>query len=260
MRIGRVLERRNGDLVVAAVEGADALLERVLRRSVLGGSPPRGTDACPDSAIAQPELRELSDLDIRIADHFRFAASMGDRALARRPDLVGILAQRAALIGDCAGPSTPCARAASSAASTSRSSVPFSASIEMMSPSSTSAIGPPTAASGPDMADAEAARGAREAAVGDQRDLLADALAVERRRGRQHLAHAGAALGALVADDDDVAFLVLRRPRPPRTRPPRSRSTRAGPRNCSFFMPATFTIAPSGASVPLQADDAAGRR
>ena len=36
MRVGRVLERRNGDLVVAAVEGADALVERILRRAVLG--------------------------------------------------------------------------------------------------------------------------------------------------------------------------------------------------------------------------------
>jgi hypothetical protein len=48
----------------------------------------------------------------------------------------------------------------------------------------------------PDMADAEAAGRAGEAAVGDQRDLAAHALAVERRRGRQHLAHAGAALAA----------------------------------------------------------------
>ena len=62
-----------------------------------------------------------------------------------------------------------------------------------------------------DVADAEAARAAGEAPVGDERDLLAGALAVERRRRRQHLAHAGAALGALVADDDDVAVLVLAR-------------------------------------------------
>src|SRR3569623_3738643 len=38
----------------------------------------------------------------------------------------------------------------------------------------------------PDMADTEAARRPREAAVGDERDLVAHALAVERRRGRQH--------------------------------------------------------------------------
>src|SRR5260221_2463446 len=61
----------------------------------------------------------------------------------------------------------------------------------------------------PDMADAEAARRAGEAAVGDQRDLAAGALAVERRRRRQHLAHARPAARPLVADDKDVAFLVL---------------------------------------------------
>ena len=60
----------------------------------------------------------------------------------------------------------------------------------------------------PDMADTESARRAGEAAVGDQRDLVAHALAVKRRRGRQHLAHAGAAFRALVADDQHVAFLV----------------------------------------------------
>src|SRR4051794_25991250 len=47
----------------------------------------------------------------------------------------------------------------------------------------------------PNMADAEAAGGAGEAAVGDQRDLATHALAGERRRGREHFAHAGAALG-----------------------------------------------------------------
>src|SRR6185312_8700393 len=61
---------------------------------------------------------------------------------------------------------------------------------------------------GADMADAEAARRAGEAAVGDQRHLLAHALAVERRRGRQHLAHARAAARSLVTDDENLAFLV----------------------------------------------------
>src|SRR5438477_12044774 len=58
------------------------------------------------------------------------------------------------------------------------------------------------------MADAETVRRAGEAAIGDQRDLLADPLTVECRRRRQHLAHSGSALRPLVADDDDVAFLV----------------------------------------------------
>src|SRR5260221_13426403 len=60
----------------------------------------------------------------------------------------------------------------------------------------------------PDMTDAEAVRRAGEAAVGDQRHLLADALPVERRGRRQHLAHARPAARALVADHDYVAFLV----------------------------------------------------
>src|SRR4051812_28846483 len=60
----------------------------------------------------------------------------------------------------------------------------------------------------PDMADAEAAGGAGEAAVGDERDLAAHALAGQRRGGLEHFPHAGAALGALVADHDDFAFLV----------------------------------------------------
>src|SRR5690606_20260647 len=45
-----------------------------------------------------------------------------------------------------------------------------------------------------DMADAEATGGAGKAAVGDQGDLVAHALPIEGRRGRQHLAHAGPAL------------------------------------------------------------------
>src|SRR5436853_3881860 len=56
----------------------------------------------------------------------------------------------------------------------------------------------------PDMADAETAGCAREAAVGDQRHFSAHALAVESRRGGEHFAHAGAALRALVADDEYI--------------------------------------------------------
>src|SRR6185437_9199153 len=59
----------------------------------------------------------------------------------------------------------------------------------------------------PHMADAEAARRAGETAVGDQGDLAAGALAVKRRRGREHLTHAGTALWPLVADDENVALL-----------------------------------------------------
>ena len=60
---------------------------------------------------------------------------------------------------------------------------------------------------GRDVAGHEAVRGAGEAPVGEQRDVLAQAGAVERRGDGEHLAHARAADGALVADDDDVAGL-----------------------------------------------------
>src|SRR5207247_2203397 len=58
-----------------------------------------------------------------------------------------------------------------------------------------------------DVAGHQAARGAAEAAVGEESDLLAQALADQRRGDAQHLAHAGAAARALVADDDHVARL-----------------------------------------------------
>src|SRR3954447_21882726 len=60
----------------------------------------------------------------------------------------------------------------------------------------------------PDMADAEAAGSAGEAAIGDQSDLAAHALSGQCRGGLQHLAHAGTAARTLVADDQDLAFLV----------------------------------------------------
>src|SRR5262249_4006494 len=62
---------------------------------------------------------------------------------------------------------------------------------------------------GSDMADAEAAGGAGKATVGDERDLVAHALAVNGGGGGEHLAHARTAARALVADDQHVARLVL---------------------------------------------------
>src|SRR5262245_51365711 len=53
---------------------------------------------------------------------------------------------------------------------------------------------------GPDMPDAKPARRAGEAAVGDECVVLALALAVERGRRREHLAHARSALGPLIAN------------------------------------------------------------
>ena len=58
---------------------------------------------------------------------------------------------------------------------------------------------------GRDVADHEAVGGAAETAVGDQRDVVAQALADQRGGDRQHLAHAGAAGRAFEADHHDVA-------------------------------------------------------
>ena len=131
--------------------------------------------------------------------------------------------------------------------------VPLSASMSMMSPSRRSADRAADRRLRADMADAEAARRAGEAAVGDERDLVAHALAVERRRGGEHLAHAGAAARALVADDEHLAFLVvacLRRPSKHASSPSKQR---AGPvKTSGRCMPATFTIAPSGARLPFR--------
>src|SRR5207237_2196917 len=61
----------------------------------------------------------------------------------------------------------------------------------------------------PDMANAEATCSTGKTSVRDQRHLAAHALTVERRRRRQHLAHARTAARPLVADDENLAFLVF---------------------------------------------------
>src|SRR6266478_7146841 len=60
----------------------------------------------------------------------------------------------------------------------------------------------------PDVADAEPTGRTGEPAVGDQRNLAAHALPGQRRRGREHFAHPGTAARPLVADHNDLAFLV----------------------------------------------------
>ena len=59
------------------------------------------------------------------------------------------------------------------------------------------------------VADGRAAGRAGEAAVCDERDGLVELHTRECARRVQHLAHAGAAARALVADHDDVAVLDL---------------------------------------------------
>jgi hypothetical protein len=68
---------------------------------------------------------------------------------------------------------------------------------------------------GGDVADAEAGGAAGEATVGEERDVGAATGTLDRAGDGEHLAHARAALGALVADDDDVAGWIWCRPRRP---------------------------------------------
>ena len=60
---------------------------------------------------------------------------------------------------------------------------------------------------GGDVADHEAVGAAGETAVGDERHVVAEAAAHDGAGRRQHLAHAGAALRAFVADDHHVPGL-----------------------------------------------------
>ena len=62
---------------------------------------------------------------------------------------------------------------------------------------------------GRDVADDKAVRAAGESAVGHQRHVVAQAGAHDGRSRREHLGHAGAALGPFVADDDHVALFDL---------------------------------------------------
>src|SRR4026209_1292799 len=94
--------------------------------------------------------------------------------------------------------------------------------MTILSPSWTIAIGPPSAASGAtcprtrpsspeprlgsDVSEHQPVGPAGEAAVRDERDIVTEALADERRCDAEHLLHAGSADRSFVADDDDVAW------------------------------------------------------
>ena len=77
------------------------------------------------------------------------------------------------------------------------------------SPSSTSAIGPPSWASGVTWPTMKPCEPPEKRPSVMQRDVVAEAGAHDGGGRREHLGHAGAALGAFVADDDDVALFDL---------------------------------------------------
>ena len=109
-----------------------------------------------------------------------------------------------------------------------------------------------------DVPDHQAVRRAGEAAVRDQRDLVAEALADERCGDVQHLAHPGPAGRALVADHDDVARRIVRALTAAKHASSES-NTRAGPRCCSTLVPGELDDAAVRREVAAQDREPAGR-
>ena len=79
----------------------------------------------------------------------------------------------------------------------------------MMSPFFNKADGAADGGFGADVADACAACAAAESAVGYEGDGFAEACTHDIACGAKHFLHTGAAFGAFVADDDDIARLDL---------------------------------------------------
>src|SRR5438477_247474 len=59
------------------------------------------------------------------------------------------------------------------------------------------------------MANAKTAGCAGKPSIGHKRDFGSHALAVKRRRCRQHFAHAGSAAGSFIADNKNATFLII---------------------------------------------------
>ena len=79
------------------------------------------------------------------------------------------------------------------------------------SPSRSAAMGPPCAASGRHVTRHQAVGCTGEAAVGQQRDGIAQARADQRRGHAEHFAHARPAFRSLVANHHDVVVFDLAR-------------------------------------------------
>ena len=86
-------------------------------------------------------------------------------------------------------------------------SVRLGMSKTMVSPSAIAAMGPPLRGFGSNVAGHEAVRGAAEAAVGEQRNGIAEPCADQRGGDGEHFAHAGTAFRSFVANHDDIAGL-----------------------------------------------------
>src|ERR1043166_6720334 len=165
------------------------------------------------SSGASPMARPISTIPsvrshIRIARLLGRSARMGDGTVERRPDLLGVLPQITR--GELSLPWLPilvpplqllCGELHIQRAF-------FRVDLDDVAVAQ-EPDRPADCRLRPDMADAEAARRAGEAPVGDERDLAVGALAVERGGRGKHLAHPGTAARPLVPDHQHVAFAVL---------------------------------------------------
>src|SRR5689334_7249806 len=159
-------------------------------------------------ARAAPVAMRVMLLDVRIARRLGHSARMGQCAVARWSDLLGVFPQ---VTGSEFGSARLPILRAPIELSLAELDVERAA-LRIERDDVTVAHERDRAANRrlrTDMADAKAARGAGKTAIGNQRDLGAHALPIKSGRGRQHFAHAGSALGTLVADDEHVAFGVL---------------------------------------------------
>src|SRR6202795_533731 len=174
--------------------------------SGLTGAP---SNANPGAAtgVAPNINAKMIRLDVRITLFLVRTTWMGNRAIHRWPNLLGIFPQRTRRV-------------------VSRSGLPFGLTFGeffvgqfyVKSPD----IGvdlddvavlqqrdrPADRGFRPDMADAEAAGGAGEPAVGDEGNLAAHALPGQRRRRGEHFPHAGTSARPLVADHQDFTLFV----------------------------------------------------
>src|SRR5262245_13035507 len=145
--------------------------------------------------------------DVRIALFLNRPARVGDGAAARRSDLLGVFPQITG--GELFGARLPVARPLFELAFGQLDVERARDRVDLDDVAVTQqADGSTDRRFRPDMADAKTAGGARETSVGDQGDLVAHALTIERGRGREHLAHARPALGAFVTDHQHFAFPV----------------------------------------------------
>src|SRR6266702_5430600 len=172
----------------------------------LTGAPSKAS-AGPASAVAPNTNATMARLDVRITLFLVRAARMGYCPTDRWSNLLSIFPERTRRM-------------------VSRASAPFGLALSQLIVAQLYVKGAsdrvdlddvailqqsdraPNGGLGPDMADAKAAGGAGEPAVGDERDLAAHALPGQSRGGLEHFPHAGTALRPLVADTDDFALAV----------------------------------------------------